>query len=796
MMVRGERVLVRVAAVIACLASWTAFASAQQAARPTRVLVLYGIAPDSPTSAPYIERLRATIRSELPPPVEFYVEYLDLDRFPDSKQSPRLARYLGNKYGGFGIDIVIAVGSVALQFATEQLRDRLPRVPVVFGMVHEHAVDARALPANVTGRLLSLSLGRTLTMARRLQPDLERVFVIAGSSGIDSLGLADALGSIGAMRDSVQVVVRQGLPFDELRAELRHLPPHSIVFLAHFRRDGRGQIFVPVEAMATLARESRVPTYSFADPLLERGILGGAMFQNVDEAMYLGRLAVRVLRTPPGTRLPPVEPAESRFFADWRTLRRFNLDERRLPPGTEVRFRVPSQWERYRRVILTTLCIIGAQAVLIGALLVERRARRRAQQALRKQSEYERMMADVATDAVRHAPEDAPRALEDALARVGAYARADAAVLVQFADGTLRPESRVSWMRRQGSRSNNGAQGIGTDAFRLKLPLVVAGTSVGTLELYRTDRGRAWSTELTARLVAVTEVIAGAIARSRAAAATGEAQRQVAHLGRVAIVGELGSTISHELRQPLTAIRVNAELGMKLLDKSSPDIDEARQVMEDVVADSARASATIEEIRLMLRMQSTATTALDINAVSERAITLLRNDAATRGVRLDLALAPGLPRVRGNPVELQQAILNLALNAFDAVASAGPPRNVVIGTTAANGGVELYVHDTGPGLSAEVRARLFDPFFTTKEHGLGMGLPIARTLVEQQGGSVVAENNANGGAIFRIILPAVVESLNCASRSGVAVLTGGAVPTLGGGRQLTSSWSPPLSKQR
>jgi C4-dicarboxylate-specific signal transduction histidine kinase len=406
------------------------------------------------------------------------------------------------------------------------------------------------------------------------------------------------------------------------------------------------------------------------------------------------------------------------------------------------------------------------------------------------------MMADVATDAVRHAPEDAPRALEDALARVGAYARADAAVLVQFADGTLRPESRVSWMRRQGSRSNNGAQGIGTDAFRLKLPLVVAGTSVGTLELYRTDRGRAWSTELTARLVAVTEVIAGAIARSRAAAATGEAQRQVAHLGRVAIVGELGSTISHELRQPLTAIRVNAELGMKLLDKSSPDIDEARQVMEDVVADSARASATIEEIRLMLRMQSTATTALDINAVSERAITLLRNDAATRGVRLDLALAPGLPRVRGNPVELQQAILNLALNAFDAVASAGPPRNVVIGTTAANGGVELYVHDTGPGLSAEVRARLFDPFFTTKEHGLGMGLPIARTLVEQQGGSVVAENNANGGAIFRIILPAVVESLNCASRSGVAVLTGGAVPTLGGGRQLTSSWSPPLSKQR
>ena len=210
-MVRGERALVvRAAVVIACLAFRLPTPSAQPAVRPTRILLLYGLAPDAPTAPPFIERLRTTIRTELPPPVEFYVEYLDLDRFPDPKQTPRLARYLGDKYGGFGIDVVIAAGSVALQFATEQLREELPGVPVVFGMAYAHAVDTLALPANVTGRVLSLSLGRTLTMARRLQPDLERVFVIAGSSAIDSLAMADALGSIGPMRDSVQVVVRQG----------------------------------------------------------------------------------------------------------------------------------------------------------------------------------------------------------------------------------------------------------------------------------------------------------------------------------------------------------------------------------------------------------------------------------------------------------------------------------------------------------------------------------------------------------------------------------------------------------
>ena len=340
--------------------------------------------------------------------------------------------------------------------------------------------------------------------------------------------------------------------------------------------------------------------------MLERGVLGGAMYRHDDEGMHIGRLAARVLRTPPGAPLPPVEQVESPFIADWRTLRRFNLDERRLPPGTEVRFRVPSTWERDRSVILTALGIMAAQAILIGALLVERRARRRAQQALSDQSAYERTMADLATDAVRHAPDDAPRALEDALARVGSYAGADAAVLVQYADAASRPESRVYWTRRPGEdqmtvcRRCRSAPMLSDSSSRWSSPE----TNVGALELYRMRPGKAWPKELATRLVAAAEVIAGAIARSRAAAATSEARRQVAHLGRVAIVGELGSTISHELRQPLTAIRVNAELGVRLLGDSLPDIDEAREVMRDVVADAARASATIEQIRLMLRMQS------------------------------------------------------------------------------------------------------------------------------------------------------------------------------------------------
>ena len=777
---RGDRLLIRLAVAIGCLAIPTALGLAQLTerpatlaserlnGRPTRVLVLYSLAPDSPTAAVFIERLRTTMRAELPEPIEFYVEFLDLDRFPVPKQEPRLAEYLGEKYGGFGVDVVIAVGSPALEFSTKQLRQRLPGVPVVFGMVYGTATETLTLPANVTGRVLSMSLGRTLMMARRLQPDLERVFVIAGSSPIDSAMLAYALDSIGPMRDSVEVVVRQGETFDSLRASLRQLPARSIVFFAYFRRDARGQLFVPLEAVAILARESPVPIYGFADPMLERGVLGGAMFRHDDEGMLVGRLAVRVLGSASGESLPPVERVDSPFMVDWRTLSRFKLDERGLPPGTEIRFRVLSTWERYRDEIQLLFSVIGAQAILIGALLWERRGRRRAQDALRDQSAYERTMADLATDAVGHAPEDTTRALENALARVGSYAGADAAVLVQYPEAASRPESRICWTRFP-ERISIG-RGIGTDAFRLELPLVVARTSVGALELYRMRSGQEWPPELAPRLVAAAEVIAGAIARSKAAAATTEAQRQVAHLGRVAIVGELGSTISHELRQPLTAIRVNAESGVKLLNGPEPDIDDVRELMEDIVADAARASATIEQIRVMLRMQAPASSAVDLNDVAEHIESLLLHDAAARGVRLDLALSPDLPPVLGNTVELQQAILNLVLNAFDAVDAVNGPRIVVIGTAMTNGFVEVFVSDTGHGLSAEARARLFQPFFTTKEHGLGMGLAIVRTLVEQQGGKVVAESNTDGGAIFRLIFPMAVQSRGLPSSSSEAVL--------------------------
>ena len=728
---------------------------AQPATQATRILILYAPAPDSPTSAVFIERFRATMRAELPPPVEFYEEFLDLDRFPGPERWPQLARYFRDKYHGEDVDLVVAVGSVALRFAVDRLREILRGTPIVFGMTYEHQVDVAELPANVTGRTIGVTLGATLTMAHRLQPDADRVVVIAGASAVDSVAMSGALADAAAPPGGIRVVRWQGLPYDSLLGALRGLSPRTIVFFAHLRRDGHGRTLVPMEIMPEIVRHSGAPVYSYVDKLMGTGVVGGAMIRHDDEATRTALLAVRVLRRDAGIAMPPVERSRAEFMADWRELRRWKLDPNRLVPGTELLFRAPTAWERYRGAILAGFGIIVVESLLIGLLLVERRRRIRVQRALADQADYERMIAGLMTDLARHAPEDAPRALGEVIARLGRYVDADDVVLVQHADRASRSALRVEWARgdRSGTLKAQGAPASGqASGAPLEFPLVVAGKALGRLTLSRAGPDR-WRPHLVERLSAAADVIAGAIARSSAALRAEEAGRQVAHMGRVAMIGELAATISHELRQPLAAIRINAELGKRLIARNPVDAEEVRQVLEDIVAYDIGASDVIDHIRSLLRKEVPAITEVDLNAVCREAVDLVRRDAGSRGIRLDLSLVPRRPLVAGHAIEFQQVVLNLLLNALDAAGVSSGERWVAVGTTALEGHVELVVRDSGPGLAPETRERIFESFFTTKVHGLGIGLVIARSIVERHRGRIEAENGALGGAIFRVRLP-------------------------------------------
>jgi PAS domain S-box-containing protein len=243
--------------------------------------------------------------------------------------------------------------------------------------------------------------------------------------------------------------------------------------------------------------------------------------------------------------------------------------------------------------------------------------------------------------------------------------------------------------------------------------------------------------------------------RKRAQEETQELQGELAHAGRVSLLGQLSSALAHELSQPLGAILRNAEAAEMLLRAPTPDLYELREIVADIRKDDRRAGEVIDRLRALLRRRSLELQPLQLDGLVADVIALVRADAAGRRVALEFQPTSGLPLAMGDRVHLSQVLLNLIVNGMDAVNEAQPAhRSVVIETRRSGDGMlEVAVTDSGMGIPPEVAQRVFAPFFTTKAHGMGMGLPVSRTIIEAHGGNLWAESKPGQGATFRFTVP-------------------------------------------
>lgn len=243
--------------------------------------------------------------------------------------------------------------------------------------------------------------------------------------------------------------------------------------------------------------------------------------------------------------------------------------------------------------------------------------------------------------------------------------------------------------------------------------------------------------------------------RKRAEQELGVQRTQLAHVSRVASMGQLASSLAHELNQPLGAILRNAEAAELLLQGPSPDLDELRAILADIRSDDQRAGGVIDRMRDLIKRREVKKMPLDVGALASDVIALARPEADMRRVQLVLEVDPTLPVVQGDRVQLQQVVLNLLLNALDALRDSRPVKGLVtVGCRAIEGGVEMSVSDNGRGIPIDRLSRIFEPFYTSKPDGMGMGLAISKTIIEAHGGRLWVENNtADAGATFRFSLP-------------------------------------------
>lgn len=230
-------------------------------------------------------------------------------------------------------------------------------------------------------------------------------------------------------------------------------------------------------------------------------------------------------------------------------------------------------------------------------------------------------------------------------------------------------------------------------------------------------------------------------------------QHSLTHLTRVGVIGELSGALAHELNQPLTAILSNAQAVQRMIGQKQVDMAEIKSAIADIIEDDARAGEVIRHLRTLLKKGEAQAELVPINALLRKTLALARNDLTGRHIVVATELSEAPLAVWGDTVQLQQLILNLVLNAADAIAESGGGGVLQVIADLEEAGVRISVADTGPGIKPEDMDKLFEPFFSTKKQGLGLGLSISRSIAAGHGGTIWAENNSGRGATFHVSLP-------------------------------------------
>jgi PAS domain S-box-containing protein len=316
----------------------------------------------------------------------------------------------------------------------------------------------------------------------------------------------------------------------------------------------------------------------------------------------------------------------------------------------------------------------------------------------------------------------------------------------------LHPEDREG-LRQAHAMAFAGADGRYQAEYRLMLP--------DGATRWISSQGRA-EFDATGQPVLIRGTARDVTARKQAEQEAQLLRQEIAHAGRVSMMGQLASGLAHEINQPLASILRNAEAAELFLQHPSPDLDEIRAILSDIRSDDERAGHVIDRMRGLLKRGTIDTGRLDVRALVGDVAALVRIDAATRQVNLEVDVPADLPHVRGDRVQIQQVLLNLIFNGMDALHETRPEdRRVSVTARAdvASGApiIEIAVGDAGHGIPADKLARIFDPFFTTKPNGMGIGLAVSRTIVEAHSGRLWAENRSGGGAAFRFTLPIAEE---------------------------------------
>ena len=713
-----------------------------------RVLILYSEEKGHPGHDLTDQGIRAAFRSNMLFEVQLYAEYLDVSRFSGPGHAAVEADYLRRKYSRTKIDAVIAVYPTALQFLLAQKHALFHGVPIIgcamsssFVESLEHSPTRRF----ITGQTIGENVIGLLDDALRMRPSTKHAALVAGTAPIDEYTAGISREALKRYEGRLDLIDLTRLPMRETLMRVGSLPPDTIVLYADIAKDGAGQHFVGREALSLIARAANAPVFGPYDSWMGFGIVGGPLSSFEGAGKTAAGLALRVMAGESPGDIPFASQGIYASVYDWRELKRWGIPETSLPQGSTLLYKEFSLWESYRWYIIGILAFCLVESFLVVVLVLSLRKRRKALNDLVASETRYRTVADYTYDwEYWAAPDGKLLYVSPSCERITGYAPRYFIENPARIQEVILPEDRLIWDTHDRDVHTNHESGEAH--FRIL-------TSDGNVrwvdhacQPVNDQQGqflgrRASNRDVTERRMAELE-----------------AQRwrdELAHVTRVAAMGELTSSLAHELNQPLAAILNYANAGQRFLSAGEPDLSRAREALSGIARDNKRATEVIRKIRELLKKEEPQYITLDINSVIQETLSLIRSDSILKESSLVSELAPGLPTVTGDRVQLQQVLLNLILNAVAAMRTleAASRRLVVKTEKHEDNGVKVSVRDSGTGIDEAHKEHIFEPFYTTKPTGMGMGLAISQRIINALGGSIQAENNPDRGATFSFVLP-------------------------------------------
>jgi signal transduction histidine kinase len=604
------------------------FQAVANAAAPEakRVMILHSFGNDFRPWGEYARTIRFELTRQSRWPLDIQDHSLVTARSTDENPEGPFVEYLRALHARHPPDLIICIGAPAANFVQRHRSRLFPAIPMVMTAVEQRRIRFDNLTENDTVVAVKHDFAGSFGTILRVLPETKNIVVINGASPNEKFWLGEMQREARPFADRLRFQWFEDMPYEAILKEAASLPRGTAIFWHLMNVDPAGVVYEGDSGLKKLYAVANAPIFSYDDGFFGQEIVGGPMHSVSEGSRDTAAVAVRILggEKAGDIKTPPSGYAAPKF--DWRQLQRWAIAEGRLPSDSQVYFREPSTWEKYRWQVIIIGAVVALQAMLIVGLLYERRRRQVA--------EFE--------------------------------------------------------------------------------------------------------------------------TRQRIA--------ELAHVNRYTLAGELTTSIAHELNQPLGSILVNTETAALMLESPSIDVSELKEILSDIRRDDQRAGEVIRRLRSLLKRAPFDAKEIDLNEMVGETLDLVAALAHARGVSLSSTLAGAPLPVKADNIQLQQVLINLIVNAVDAMADKEKSQcRIVVRTARNNESAEIEIVDSGPGIPTGKLNEVFEPFYTTKLNGMGMGLSIARTIIEVHHGQISAENNGGRGALFRINLPLARSAVSAAA---------------------------------